>query len=99
MAKKKKKGRPDDEMPSKKKKPRKVVDEDIDDEDEGYDEPDRSTKPRNNIYVGLGGITLLAFLLGATFLYLDHDEMGKKPAPTASVTVNDLKLGRGQAGQ
>lgn len=98
MAKKKKKGRPDDEKSAKKKKPRKVVEEDFDDEDEGYDDaPERSDKPRNNVYVGLGGITLLAFLLGATFLYLDHSEMEKKPAPTASVTVNDLKLGgRGQ---
>jgi hypothetical protein len=99
VAKKKKKGRPDDEKPGKKKKARKVFDDELDDEDDGgyNDAPDTSDRPRNNVYVGLGGITLLAFLLGATFLYLDHSEMEKKPAPTASVTVNDLKLaGRGQ---
>lgn len=96
MAKKKK----PDPKPSKKARKPVVEDEDDLDEIEEYgDEPDDSGKPKNDIYVGLGAITLLAFLVGATFLYLDQDETAKKPAPTANVTVGDLKLGGGRAPQ
>lgn len=91
MAKKKKKPSDDDVKPSKKNRGRTDDDEDEDDDlgDEIDDDPDR---PRNNVYVGLGAITLVALLTSAVFLYLDHDANNKKQPPAVSVAVGDLKL-------
>jgi hypothetical protein len=92
VAKKKKKPSDDDVKPSKKNRKRAE-----DDEDEFEDEDDRSddsARPRNNVYVGLGAITLLALITAAVFLYLDHDANSKKNPPTVSVSVAELKLGK-----
>ena len=89
MAKKKRKPSDDDETPSRRKRGRVDEDEDDDVEDEIDDDPSR---PRNNVYVGLGAITLLALLASAVFLYLDHDANSKKQPPTVIVKVDDLKL-------
>lgn len=84
MAKKKKK-RPDedDEKPVMKKARSRADDDD-------YDDDEDSARPKNDVYVGLGIITLLALITGATFLYLDHDATSKKQPPSATVTVGDL---------
>jgi hypothetical protein len=102
VAKKKKKPSDDDEKPGRKKgRGRADDDEDEDDEDEGatdeaYTDEEELARPRNDIYVGLGLITLLALLTAAVVLYMDADHYAKAPQ---QVTVNmaDLKLApRGQ---
>jgi hypothetical protein len=92
VAKKKKKPSDDDVKPSKKKRQR--VEEDEDEFEDEVDEIDDSSRPRNNVYVGLGAITLLALITAAVFLYLDHDANSKKNPPTVSVAVGELKLGK-----
>ena len=88
MAKKKKeRGDEDDVKPSKRSRGR-AADED-DDEDEG-DDADEGSGPRNDVYVGLSVLTLLAFVAAAVFLYLDTDAMGKKQPPTHNLTANAL---------
>jgi hypothetical protein len=40
------------------------------------------TKPRNDAYTGLLGISLAAMIVGCVLLYLDYDQYGaKKPEP------------------
>lgn len=99
MAKKKKKPSDDDEKPGK-KKGRGRADDDDEDEDEeeevddyaadGTDEEELA-RPRNDIYVGLGLITLLALLTAAVVLYLDADHYAKAPQQV-TVNMGELRL-------
>lgn len=103
MAKKKKKPSDDDEKPGKKKgRGRADDDEDEDEEDEvddyaadGTDEEELA-RPRNDVYVGLGLITLLALLTAAVVLYMDADHYAKPPQ---QVTVNMAELRLAPRGQ
>lgn len=103
MAKKKKKPSDDDEKPGK-KKGRGLADddEDEDDEEEGDDyaadgtDEEELARPRNDIYVGLGLITLLALLTAAVVLYMDADHYAKPPQQV-TVSMGELRLApRGQ---
>jgi hypothetical protein len=91
---KKKKPSDDDEKPSKKSRSRNDDDEDedeIEDEDDIEDDADDAEKPpKNNIYVGLGVLTLLALITSAVLLYLNNDATSKKQPPAVSVTAADL---------
>jgi len=69
----------------------KAREEEADDGDEGeYEEPP-SKKPKNDVYVGLGAITLVAFIVAAVLFYLDG-EAHKTPPPQANVTLNGIQL-------
>lgn len=101
MAKKKpKKSKDDDEDLKKKKakakaKERDEEEEEDEEEDEEEEAPRReSGKPKADIYVGLGFITLTALVAAAVFFYLDTDAgaKGAKPAEV-SLTVNELRAG------
>lgn len=100
---KKKKPSDDDEKPGKKKgRGRADDDEDEDDEEEVDDyladetDEEELARPRNDIYVGLGIITLLCLLTAAVVLYLDADHYAKAPQQV-TVNMGDLKLApRGQ---
>ncbi|OWK36405.1 hypothetical protein [Fimbriiglobus ruber] len=92
MAKKK---RSEDEPKKKKKKaaPRdedEVVDEadDDDDGDDGYSEPKKGS--RNDAYVGLLAITLLALIAASVMFYLDFTELSASPVQSPSFTVPGL---------
>ncbi len=104
MAKKKKKPSDDDVKPGK-KKGRGRADDDEDDEeaeeevddyaDDGTGEEELA-RPRNDIYVGLGVITLLALLTAAVVLYMDADHYAKAPQQV-TVNMGEVKVGpRGQ---
>jgi hypothetical protein len=98
VAKKKKKSADEDEKKAKKRRGRVAEEEEDEDEefdDAEYGEDDESSSPKNNVYVGLGVITLLALLTAAVFLYLDASANKAKNPPAASLTVGDLKLGVG----
>ena len=100
MAKKKpKKSKADDEDLKKKKAKAKAKERDEEEEDEEEDDEEEaprrgSGKPKADIYVGLGFITLIALVTAAVFFYLDSSA-GQKDAKPAevSLTVNELRSG------
>jgi hypothetical protein len=89
MAKKPKK--PADDPKSKKAKVKaKQREEEVDDEedDEEDDDAPAQKKPKSNVYVGLGAITLIAFITAGVFFYLD--DANAKTAPAVNVDVIGL---------
>jgi hypothetical protein len=60
------------------------------------DKPKRSETPRpkNDAYVMMLFITLLAIVGGTVLMYLDYDEYGSKNPPTVPIT-SPPKLGEG----
>lgn len=103
MAKKKKKPSDDDVKPGKKKGRGRADDDEDEDEEEEIDDyaadgtdEEELARPRNDVYVGLGVITLLALLAAAVVLYLDADHYAKAPQQV-TVNMGELRLtARGQ---
>jgi hypothetical protein len=90
MAKKPKK--PVDDPKSKKAKAKaKQREEEVDDEEDEDEEDDAPAqkKPKSGVYVGLGAITLIAFITAGVFFYLDKDFHEKQP-PTVNIDVYAL---------
>ncbi len=92
MAKKKKK--PEDDPKSKKAKAKakqreEEEDEEEDDEDDSEEESSGKQRVKSGVYVGLGGITLVALITAGVFFYMDA-EAHAKPAPAVNVDLIGL---------
>jgi len=76
------------------KKPKKAKakprEEELDDEiDDELADDEAEAKPRSGVYVGLGGITLVAFATAGAMFYLDA-EAHSKPVPTVGIDLLGL---------